>query len=180
LTALGTSVCGWVLNSIDVRSLFALRSSLFALRALTRATLVGQVVDGESGKHAFLGLGFESRDVAGDFFSSLVDHVQYVERQTREGERGERGAQPLNAPVTLHLNSNSGLSHSGAGFVSGKKEGLSKTFSLMFAKGGGVEAALSSASTDSPLGGSSRRGTGTDTEAEFDGGWGAFESAEDS
>jgi hypothetical protein len=153
-----------------------------------------RVVDGGSGKHAFIGLGFLTREPAGDFFGALIDHQQYVERRERAkeggGTSGGAGAQPLQPGLTLKLNSNAGLSH-GGGFVSGgssKQGSLAKTFSLMFAENGGVEAALSSASNDSsPHAVAGRRDTtdasvGTDLldrgEVEqFEGGWGAFESA---
>ena len=155
-----------------------------------------RVVDGP--KHAFIGLGFTTREPAGDFFGALIDHQQYVERRERAkegaGTNGGVGAQPLQPGLTLKLNSNAGLSH-GGGFVSGgssKQGSLAKTFSLMFAENGGVEAALSSASNDSSLAsphgvaGPGRRELdalgGTEAQErgqveEFEGGWGAFESA---
>lgn len=155
-----------------------------------------RVVDGGSGKHAFIGLGFSTREPAGDFFGALVDHQQYLERRERAKEGGgtsgvagvATGAQPLQPGVTLKLNSNASLSH-GGGFVSGNagKHGgtLAKTFSLMFAQNGGVEAALSSASNDSSPHAPRRRESGStggelqDQEEveQFEGGWGAFESA---
>ena len=168
-----------------------------------------RVVDAESGKHAFIGLGFSGREQAGDFFGALVDHAQYLERQMRVGKGTEGGgegerhsvAQPLSGsmPVTLRLNSNphsTGFVSAGLAKTASKKDGgagLSKTFSLMFAKNGGVEAALSSASNDSSPHGtasagrrdtsrtsaSASAGTDKDEVEQFDGGWGAFETAEE-
>lgn len=156
-----------------------------------------RVVDGVSGKHAFIGLGFTTREPAGDFFGALIDHQQYVERRERAkegdgtiGGSGGVGAQPLQPGLTLKLNSNAGLSH-GGGFVSSgsaKHGSLAKTFSLMFAENGGVEAALSSASNDSsPHTVAGRREAGssagiTDGQSrgeveQFEDGWGNFESA---
>jgi hypothetical protein len=114
-----------------------------------------RVVDGGSGKHAFIGLGFTDSGASWGFLRG-ADRSPAVCGATRAGEggggtSGGAGAQPLQPGLTLKLNSNAGLSH-GGGFVSGgssKQGSLAKTFSLMFAENGGVEAALSSASNDS-------------------------------
>lgn len=134
-----------------------------------------RIVDGATKKHAFIGLGFSTREPAGDFFGALVNHQQYIERKAKaeemrdgkEGGGGRDSIAPLTGGVTLKLNPNANH-HGSGGFVSGSnssKHPLAKTFSLMF-QNGGVEAALSSASGDgSPQGG--------DDESH----WGAFESA---
>lgn len=157
-----------------------------------------RVVDPESGKHAFIGLGFAERDVAADFYTSLVDYQQYLERKHRaeemqaqahepamgEGTGGHHGsaikhsddlALKSGQTMQLKLNANHAASHSGGGFVSRNKHGkLAKTFSLMFDPQGGMEAALAPSSQgNSPkVGGSPTAGKSYSTEEE----WGAFES----
>jgi hypothetical protein len=146
-----------------------------------------RIVDGATRKHAFIGLGFASREPAGDFFGALIDHQQYLERKAKAadgtGISSSVAAAPLHSGVTLKLNSNA--SHQGGGFVSGanssKQHPLAKTFSLMFAQNGGVEAALSSASNDSsPHAALPGRLESTSVgmeEQDADGGWGAFEES---
>lgn len=157
-----------------------------------------RVVDPESGHHAFIGLGFAERDVAADFYASLVDYQQYLERKQRAEEMQAQAHEPATGEATaghhgnaikpsddmalksgqtmqLKLNANHAASHSGGGFVSRNKHGkLAKTFSLMFDPQGGMEAALAPSSQgNSPkVGESPTAGKSYSTEEE----WGAFES----
>lgn len=159
-----------------------------------------RVVDPETGKHAFIGLGFGERDVAADFNASLMDHVKYLERKHKaeemhakaiersrgatagegEGSTGDGGNTgsdlSLKPGQTMQLKLNA---HHGGGFVSSggrnKVHGqLAKTFSLMFDLHGGMEAALApSSSGSSPRHGAvASPGMSYSTEEE----WGAFES----
>lgn len=140
-----------------------------------------RVVDSQTSKHAFIGLGYGEREVAGDFYGALIDYQHYMERKQRAesmsvGDQGQGSSDlglGLHGNLTLKLNPNH--SHSG-GFVSGssaKHSGqLNKTFSLMF-QNGGLEAALSS----TPSGGSPHGpGSGISGMSESEE-WGAFESA---
>lgn len=149
-----------------------------------------RVVDSQTSKHAFIGLGYAEREVAGDFYGALIDYQHYMERKQRaesmsrgemegvgdQGHGSDGHGLGLSSNVTLKLNPNH--SHSG-GFVSNsnKHSGqLNKTFSLMF-QNGGLEAAFSTASGGSPHGpGSGISGMSGMSESEE---WGAFESAPD-
>lgn len=145
-----------------------------------------RIVDSQTSKHAFIGLGFAERDTAGDFFRALIDHQHYMERK-QKAESMRHDAQEesfvLNQNVTLKLNANANH-HSSGGFVSSSKNTgtLNKTFSLMF-QNGGLEAALSTPSSEcssphahtrkSSSPGDPERSPSTTTQEE----WGAFESA---
>jgi hypothetical protein len=130
---------------------------------------VVRVVDPESGRHVFLGLGFREREEASNFNAALAEHQSYLERKEaalsmrkefdnayKEDEEldtvGELPKQQkiktdfsLKPGEKLHLklggNGNSGSSISGTGFLSKK---LTKTFSLVFdpKNGGAAVAAL--------------------------------------
>lgn len=129
-----------------------------------------RVVDRDSGKHAFIGLGFRDRTESSDFNAALIEHQQYIERKNAAAEMrkayeeaqtsgsdtstatAESAARHsphvdlgLKQPVTLKLNP---LGQRAGGFLRSRSPHagggtLTKTFSLIFdEKNGGSIAAL--------------------------------------
>lgn len=142
-----------------------------------------RIVDTQTSKHAFIGLGFAERETAGDFFRALIDHQHYMERKEQAQSMKERvhdESLGLNQHVTLKLNPNANH-HSSGGFVSNSRNSgtLNKSFSLMF-QNGGLEAALSTPSSEGSSPKAQHRqsvspgGSHSNTTQED---WGAFESA---
>lgn len=142
-----------------------------------------RVVDRQTKKHAFIGLGFAERDTAGDFFRALIDHQHYMERKEKAESMKNSGhdeSLALNHNMTLKLNPNANH-HSPGGFVTGSRNSgtLNKSFSLMF-QNGGLEAALSTPSSEGSSPHAQHRqsvspgGSHSNTTQED---WGAFESA---
>ena len=142
-----------------------------------------RVVDKQTSKHAFIGLGFAEREAAGDFFRALIDHQHYIERKEKAQAMKDSGhdeSLALHHNVSLSLNPNANH-HSSGGFVSGSRNSgtLNKTFSLMF-QNGGIEAALSTPSSEgssphAPHRQSASPGGSHSNTTQED--WGAFESA---
>jgi hypothetical protein len=56
-----------------------------------------RVVDAASGRHAFIGLGFASRDAASDFAAAVIDSVSYLERRAEAA--AARAAVAAGAPL---------------------------------------------------------------------------------
>ncbi|RMZ57072.1 hypothetical protein APUTEX25_002304, partial [Auxenochlorella protothecoides] len=136
-----------------------------------------KIVDRDSGRHAFIGLGFREREKASDFNATLHEHMQYVRRKhTAAGLRTQYEEQlaanlAMAAPDSLpqatdfsipegqnlvlkvpaaHLNG--GCSTPKSGFISSNRGRLSKTFSLLMDGEGNVIAGMSPRTTVDEMG----------------------------
>jgi hypothetical protein len=136
-----------------------------------------RIVDRDSGRHAFIGVGFRERSEASDFNAALHEFLQYIKRkraaeamrhayeerlqsQASAGSESSEAASPL-APLpdlsikegeTLRLRINAPKQAGSSNFVSGagpRRGMLNKNFSLIVDGHGGTIAALSSPSPSS-------------------------------
>lgn len=130
-----------------------------------------RVVDGQTGRHAFIGVGFRDRENSSDFNAALHEYLAFVRRK-REAEQmrkeyeikqqqrqesvdaqdasqaaaGDTYSLPPGETLKLRINvprdGGPGDGNGSGGFVSAHKGKLTKTFSLMFAPDGSSVAAL--------------------------------------
>lgn len=160
---------------------------------------VVRVVDRDSGRHAFIGLGFRERAEASDFNAALAEHQAYVERkcaaaamrQAFDDAYKEDGEEATPRPAAPHqdyslrpgekLTLKLGGALGDGGFVSSRGK-LTKTFSLIFDAGaGGASAPIAALAPppppsrtleEQPMGLSPSHAGGHIDE------WGGFEGAE--
>ncbi|KAL4430811.1 hypothetical protein ABPG75_006067 [Micractinium tetrahymenae] len=133
-----------------------------------------RIVDRDTQRHAFIGIGFRERNEASDFNAALHEFLQYIKRKrtaeamrnayeerlqaaaASEGSAQSTGELPpavdysLREAESLTLKISAPRRAGSGGFVSKKKGLLGKQFSLVMGEHGGAVAALSPPPTRSP------------------------------